>query len=176
MEKIGIDIVGVIMKRSPLSDLIRIYKGDIPLPLSGEISEIHGIVKAMNGIVHRFRQENVFIVSSADDPLKKTILYWLKKKNILNRTGVSFGNLIFCKERREKAIVCAQKGITQFIDDRREVLHHIYESDPSIKLILFNPDEKEGCEFREHQKHFTILADPGRLFGVIMDNIQFRRA
>jgi hypothetical protein len=176
MEKIGIDIVGVIMKRSPLSDLLRIYNGDIPLQLCKGIPETYGIVKAVNGIVNRFRQENVFIVSSADGLLRNTILYWLEKNNILKRTGACTKNLIFCKERKEKAIVCAQRGITQFIDDRREVLHHIHESDPSIKLILFNPDEKEGCEFRTHQKHFTILADPGRIFGVIMDNIQFKRA
>lgn len=177
MEKIGIDIVGVIMDRLTLSDLIRKYGRNIPYRYFEKIPEINGIIGAVYGIVNYFRSENVFIVSSADEALEKAILHWFEKKSILKRTGVSSDNLIFCRERKEKAIVCAQKQITHFIDDRREVLHHIYESDPSIKLILFNPDEKEDSNFRKYQSHFTILLpDPKRIYSAIRNDFKIKRA
>ena len=170
MKKIGIDLVGVIMDRLKFSGMLRLYQGHIPPAKFGEIKEIPGMINVVHGIVNYFGPHNVFVVSKADDVLKEGSRVWFGRNNFFEKTHLPVENVIYCKARKDKAVVCQEKGITQFIDDRREVLHYIYESLPSVKLILFNPDENEPGDFKKHQKHFTIVGESKHLFDRLKEN------
>ena len=176
MEKIGIGFDGFIIDHSKLPEMRRLYQGHIPPVKFGEIKEIPGMINVVHGIVKHFGPHNVFVVSKADESLKKGIRAWFDRNNFFQRTHLPVENVIYCKARKNKAIVCQEKGITQFIDHRREVLHYIYESSASIKLILFNPDENEPDDFKKHQKHFIIVGPPRHLFDRLKEDRVFGRA
>lgn len=176
MEKIGIDLVGVIMDRSKLSEMLRLYQGHIPPAKFGEIKEIPGMINVVHGIVNYFGPHNVFVISKADNVIKEGSRVWFGRNKFFEKTHLLVENVIYCDTRKDKAVVCQEKGITQFIDDRREVLHHIHESVPSVKLILFNPDENESDNFKKYQKHFIIVGPPRHLFPRLKEDRIFGRA
>ena len=62
---------------------------------------------------------------------------WLDHHRFFERTGIPAENLRFCLERPQKALHCAELGISHFIDDRSDVLHHLAGIVPH--RFLFGP-------------------------------------
>ena len=73
------------------------------------------------GIVRRFAP-HVWIVSKCGARVRERTLAWFEHHRFFERTGIVPSNVRFCRERPQKAGICAELGITHFIDDRLDVL------------------------------------------------------
>lgn len=47
---------------------------------------------------------------------------WLEHHDTFDRTGIDADRVRFCRRRADKATICAELGLTHFIDDRIDVL------------------------------------------------------
>lgn len=88
------------------------------------------------------------LVSKCSEPTQARTREWLKHHRFFEQTGISTGNLHFCLERQEKAIICKDLKITHFIDDRLEVLSYLIDITPH--LYLFSPNSSEMSEYKKH--------------------------
>lgn len=64
----------------------------------------------------------VWLVSKCGERVQQRTRRWLGHHRFFEATGVRPDRVRFCRERREKAPICAELGITCFIDDREDVL------------------------------------------------------
>lgn len=64
----------------------------------------------------------VWLVSKCGPRVQDRTRKWLDRHRFFETTGVSPGHLRFCLSRKDKAPICAELGITLFVDDRRDVL------------------------------------------------------
>ncbi len=67
----------------------------------------------------------VHLVSKAGPRIQALSRDWLRENDFWDRTGIDEANLAFCRERRDKAGLCAARGVTDMIDDRMDVLVHL---------------------------------------------------
>ena len=73
------------------------------------------------GIVQRFGGR-VWIVSKCRKRVQERTLVWFDNHRFFERTGINPAHVRFCIERPQKAAICAELGITHFVDDRMDVL------------------------------------------------------
>lgn len=64
----------------------------------------------------------VWLVSKCGPKVQARTRLWLDRHRFFQTTGIPYGQLRFCRERREKAPICAELGISLFVDDRLDVL------------------------------------------------------
>lgn len=64
----------------------------------------------------------VWLVSKCGPKVQARTRQWLERRRFFQSTGIPYGNLRFCRDRREKAPICAELGIGLFVDDRLDVL------------------------------------------------------
>lgn len=83
---------------------------------------------------------NVWLVSKAGPRIQARTRRWLDERRFFDVTGVSREHLRFCRERREKAEHALTLGLTHFIDDRFDVLHHLEGLVPN--RFLFGPQRR----------------------------------
>jgi len=83
-----------------------------------------GMFAAVAPLVARF-EGRVWLVSKCGPSVQAKSRAWLLHHRFFERTGVAPSNLRFCLERPQKADHCRELGITHFIDDRTDVLHHL---------------------------------------------------
>lgn len=88
----------------------------------------------------------IFLISKCKELNENKILSWLKNNDFYNKTNVNEKNLLFCKERNEKAAICKTLKITHFIDDRIEVLSHMISIVPNLFLYKPEPTQIIGYE------------------------------
>ena len=81
-----------------------------------------GAFEAVRRLVAQF-EGRVWLVSKCGPKVQERSRRWLDRHRFWQETGVRHGNLRFCRERREKAPICLDLGVTVFIDDRVDVLH-----------------------------------------------------
>ncbi len=98
-------------------------------------------------LVNRRFFGNVFLVSKCGVQTEAKTREWLDHHQFYLRTGIRRENVCFCRERRDKAPLCKELGITHFIDDRLEVLGFL---DSVPNCFLFQPQDREVQKF----KHF----------------------
>jgi hypothetical protein len=67
----------------------------------------------------------VWIVSKCGPRIQERTERWLAHHHFFERTGIDPAHLRFCRQRPEKAIHCAELGVTHFVDDRADVLEHL---------------------------------------------------
>lgn len=84
----------------------------------------------------------VWLVSKCGPRIESRTRRWLKEHRFFDHTGVASGNLRFCRERPQKANHCRELGITEFLDDRLDVLSHLRGITP--RLYLFGPQRKDA--------------------------------
>lgn len=72
-------------------------------------------------IVRRFAPD-VWIVSKCGARVRDRTLAWFERHRFFERTGIDPAHVRFCRERSQKAGICADLGITHFVDDRYDVL------------------------------------------------------
>jgi hypothetical protein len=62
-----------------------------------------------------------WLVSKCGERVEQRTRLWLAHHDFAARTGIPADNLRFCRRRPDKAVHCAELGITHFIDDRPDV-------------------------------------------------------
>jgi hypothetical protein len=67
--------------------------------------------------------------------------------SMCERTGVGWGNIIYCRTFADKARIAGRLGLTHFVDDRLEVLGGFNNRE---NLFLFQPNEQECARFSQH--------------------------
>jgi hypothetical protein len=87
----------------------------------------------------------VYLVSKCGEDTEARSREWLGHNRFYVRTGIPPTHVYFCRKREEKAPICAQLGVTHFVDDRLEVLSHL---DDVPHRYLFQPRDEEVAEFR----------------------------
>ena len=139
---LGVDIGGVIIGRvNDGTDTSFFGDNYLRTPaVPGAIETIHALGK------HRF-PAGIYLVSKCGRKVEEKSLHWLDHHGFYERTGVAATNVRFCRERHEKAGICAELSITHFVDDRLEVLSYL----ASMKRrYLFAPSEREVRRFMQH--------------------------
>lgn len=150
MDKIGIDIGGVIVLRVNDGSETSFF-GDRFL----ENQPIEGAFEGIRRLVDERFGERVYLVSRCKEETQRRTLAWLEHYDFFKATGVKRENVRFCLERHEKDAVCAELGIDHFIDDHMDVLRQL----PSVaNRFLFRPATEDLFEFAA-LLHTVTVAD-----------------
>ena len=64
----------------------------------------------------------IWLVSKCGPRVQARTRQWLDRHRFFQSTGIRYGQVRFCLERREKAPICEELGVSLFVDDRRDVL------------------------------------------------------
>jgi len=146
-EVLGVDIGGVIIDRVSEDDASRTMR---PGGYAGAAT-IDGALEAIGPLVCQRFHDRVWLISRCDEPRERVLAEWLERQNFFDSTGVPRHQVRFCRERREKAIICKELGVTHFIDDRLEVLGHLVGIVPH--LYLFQSRARDVDEFGRFLPH-----------------------
>jgi len=119
--RIGIDVGGVIIDSIHNDNSDTSFLGDNFLRTTAVPSSFYAVRK----LVQRFGADNVFIVSKCGPVIQEKTLGWLVHQDFKEFTGFLPHNLYFCLTRAEKAPIVQTLGITDFVDDHREVLEYM---------------------------------------------------
>jgi hypothetical protein len=153
MRRIGIDVGGVIIDRAN-DDTDTSFFSDNYL----ETTPVSGAFDAIRKIVQYFGPENVFIVSKCGPNTERKTRSWLAHHRVYEMTGLLQANVHFCRRREDKAPICVQVGITDFVDDRPDVLKHM-KAVP--RRFLFANTEWFDSEFSVVPSWADVLARTG---------------
>ena len=82
---------------------------------------------------------NVWLVSKCGPRIAARSMAWLRRQDFFQRTNIPEDHVIFCRERKDKALHAVELQLTHFIDDRADVLLHLRGLVPN--LILFGPQK-----------------------------------
>lgn len=82
---------------------------------------MEGAFESVARLVARY-EGRVWLVSKCGPRIQARSRRWLERHAFFETTGVRPDRLRFCRERREKAPICLELGITCFVDDRADVL------------------------------------------------------
>src|ERR1700691_2650470 len=121
---LGVDFGGVINDGSAHPS------GDDTTFLSGTLADametpvMAGAVDAIRRLSTLFGGR-VWIISKCGPRIQDRTEQWLVHHEFFTRTGVNPSQVRFCRQRPEKAIHCAELGVTHFVDDRADVLGHL---------------------------------------------------
>ena len=95
-----------------------------------------GMFDVVPQLVERFGGA-VWVISKCGPKVQEKTRQWMRHHRFFERTGIDAARLRFCLRRPEKAVHCAEIGITHFIDDRSDVLAAMRGIVPN--LYLFGP-------------------------------------
>jgi hypothetical protein len=95
---------------------------------------IDGAFEALTRLRDHFAGR-LWLVSKCGAKVQARTRSWLAHHCFFEQTGIDPVNLRFCRTRPEKAPICAELGITCFIDDRFDVLAEM--RDTVATRILF---------------------------------------
>lgn len=76
--------------------------------------------EVLSRLVHRF-DGRAWVISKCGPRVQERTRQWLEHHDFYGHTGVPQENVRFCRRRADKAVHCADLGITHMIDDRLEV-------------------------------------------------------
>jgi hypothetical protein len=118
--RLGVDIGRVIIDgpHHPGGGDTAFFQGDTAAMLA--TPAVEGAFDALTRLTVRF-SGNVWLVSKCGERIERRSLAWLTHHRFPERTGIPLGHVRFCRARAQKAIHCAELGITHFVDDRAEV-------------------------------------------------------
>ncbi|MGK5556935.1 hypothetical protein ACSNOI_35535 [Actinomadura kijaniata] len=85
-----------------------------------------------------------WIISKCGERVQRRTLAWLDHHDFYRRTGLPRGNVRFCRRRADKAVHCAELGITHMIDDRADVHRALAGTVPY--RYLFGPQARPAPE------------------------------
>ena len=80
-----------------------------------------GVVEPFADFFRRFGGR-VWLVSKCGPKVQARTRRWLDRHRFFQTTGIPYGQLRFCLNRRDKAPICDELGIGLFVDDRLDVL------------------------------------------------------
>ncbi len=143
-ETLGIDIGGVIIDR--VSEDAQSY---------AEAAAVDGAFEAIAQLVQRRFRERVWLVSRCEESRDPVLMEWLERHDFFGSTGVTRNQVLFCRQRHEKATISQQLGVSHFIDDRLEVLSHLVGNVPN--LYLFQSRAEDIDRFRQFLPHVHLV-------------------
>lgn len=138
---LGVDIGGVIIDRVNDNSDTSFFSDNF---LS--TTAVLGVFDALRILVEKRFGERVYLVSKCGRRVHERTLLWLDHHRFYERTGIKRNHLHFCRERHEKAGICARLGVTHFVDDRLEILGSL--TTVSIRY-LFQPRTEEVRRFAQ---------------------------
>ncbi|MBO2459696.1 hypothetical protein [Actinomadura violacea] len=106
-----------------------------------------GVYEVLPVLVEAFGGR-AWIISKCGDRVRERTLAWLDHHDFYGRTGLARGNVRFCRKRPEKALHCAELGITHMIDDRLDVHRAIRAVVPY--RYLFGPQKGDAPDWVRH--------------------------
>src|SRR5262245_2964187 len=114
--RLGVDIGRVIIDGSSHPDGAdtAFFSGDEATLL--RTPEMPGALEAITRLVTLF-EGRVWLVSKCGPKVQERTMRWLASKDFYRRTGITAGQVRFCRKREEKRIHCVQLGLTHFVDD-----------------------------------------------------------
>jgi hypothetical protein len=107
--------------------------------VSGAFAALAHLARLVNG--------RVYLVSKCGPSTEQRTREWLAHRRFTDVTGIPEDHALFCRERRDKAPICSQLGVTHFVDDRLEVLGYLVEVP---YRLLFDPSPVEVEAHRRH--------------------------
>ncbi|WP_327149296.1 hypothetical protein [Nocardia sp. NBC_01329] len=93
-----------------------------------------GAFEVLNRLVARF-EGRAWVISKCSPRVEERTRQWLDHHDFWGQTGILRKNLRFCRRRADKALHCADLGITHMIDDRLEVHEALRSSVPHLFLF-----------------------------------------
>ncbi|WP_211240835.1 hypothetical protein [Hamadaea tsunoensis] len=117
---LGVDVGGVIVALAGRDEDTSFF-GTRPL----ETPATDGVFEALATLAAGPYAGRVHLVSKAGPKVEANTRAWLEHHDFFTRTGVGRGDVHFVRERRDKAPVCERLGITDFVDDRLDVLAYL---------------------------------------------------
>lgn len=141
--RLGIDIGRVITDGDTDSDPLKRYNDERALlapQMPGAFETIARLVKVFEG--------RVWIVSKCGANMERKSIAWLAHHGFHEATGIAADRLRFCRERRDKAPICKELGVTHFVDDRQDVLGYMVDVVPHRFLFNRNWPETEAAIMR----------------------------
>ncbi|MFG1795720.1 hypothetical protein [Nocardia sp. NPDC049149] len=90
----------------------------------------------------------VWVISKCGPRIEERTRQWLDHHEFYARTGVPRDHLRFCRKRADKAVHCADLGITHMIDDRLDVHRALRGLVPH--LYLFGAQQEPAPEWVHH--------------------------
>ena len=82
---------------------------------------VEGAFESLTRLRERFGGR-VWLVSKCGAKVQARTRSWLDRHRFFQATGIPYGQMRFCRDRRDKAPICAELGIGLFVDDRLDVL------------------------------------------------------
>ncbi len=145
-ETLGIDVGGVIIDRANDNTDTSFFSDNYLATTA-----VPGTFDAIKRLVEERFGERVHIVSKCGPNTARKPREWLAHHEIYRKTGLQPENVQFCRRRWEKGPICADLGVTHFIDDRMSVLLHLdtvphrYFFQPSPEeMALYNRDATQA--------------------------------
>jgi hypothetical protein len=129
--RLGVDLGGVIM------ELATFHENGLAHARPSDLRELRGARTALRSLVARFQQ--VHVVSKCGPRTEELSRAALAESGFLTHTGITADHLHFCRQRADKAGICAELGITHFIDDRMEILALLHSVVPHRYLFGERP-------------------------------------
>jgi hypothetical protein len=116
--RLGIDIGRVLIAGDGVGDTSFFGRSEADAMLTPEVP---GALAAVARLVPRF-EGRVWLVSKCGARIRERSRAWLRHHDFFALTRVREEDMHFCRERSEKAEICARLEITHFVDDRLDVL------------------------------------------------------
>jgi hypothetical protein len=133
VRRIGLDVGGVIIDAINNDSTDTAFRSDNFMATT----PVKGAREAVKTLVETFGRENIFVVSKCGEVTEGKTKLWLKGTDFYSFTGFDPANLFFCRERADKAPIAAKLQLTDFVDDRADVL--AYMEDIVTWRYLFGP-------------------------------------
>lgn len=125
---VGIDLGGVVISET-LTKADRERLGISFL----EIPPVEGVFEAVTQLVVDPKVETVSVISKCKDDSELRL--WLDVHDFYDQTGFDQVNLNFCRRHEEKAAIAQRLGVTDFVDNRIEVLACMLPVVPRLYLF-----------------------------------------
>ncbi|GIF00030.1 hypothetical protein [Paractinoplanes rishiriensis] len=150
--RLGVDIGRVIIGGGgPGGGDTQFFSGDTARMLA--TPAVPGAFAALARLVPRFEQ--VWLVSKCGERVQRHTRQWLDHHDFAGRTGIPRDNIRFCLRRPDKALHCADLGITHFIDDKLDVHQALRDVVPH--RYLFGPQRSRPPAWVQHTETWAAV-------------------
>lgn len=157
MNKLGIDIGHVIIAGGSGSGDTSFFSGDTAAML--RTPAVPGAFEAISLLVPHFTE--TWLISKCGPRIQRRSTEWLLHHRFFEQTGIPPDHVRFCLRRPDKAIHCADLGITHFIDDKPDVIAAITPTVPH-RYLFTNWRTTETAVLRDLQPRSASLNTTAR--------------
>ena len=113
--RIGFDVGNVILRNDTDSSEAVSF-------LNRRQSYVDGALEAIGHFVTVISADNAFIISKCGPTMQERTSDFLDSTDFYGQTGFDRDHVLFCRHRSEKAPIAASLGLTDFVDDRLDIL------------------------------------------------------